>query len=82
MTKTDSSEALTSNGGEHDDTEYPPPRVVLPAMAAIWLAFFVVGLVSAVALRKYRPADNARRIEQSLVQLCLRSHRNSRVSET
>jgi len=29
-----------------DDAEYPPFKIVLPAMAAIWLAFFVVALVS------------------------------------
>ena len=28
------------------EKEYPPLKVVLPAMAAIWLAFFLVALVS------------------------------------
>jgi len=31
---------------ERDETKYPPFKKVLPAMAAIWLAFFVVALVS------------------------------------
>jgi hypothetical protein len=30
----------------NDETSYPPFKIVLPAMAAIWLAFFVVALVS------------------------------------
>jgi hypothetical protein len=39
--------------GEHfayDDKTYPPFKIVLPAMAAIWLAFFVVALVSTARL--------------------------------
>ena len=28
-----------------DVKEYPPLKIVLPAMAAIWLAFFLVALV-------------------------------------
>jgi len=28
-----------------DEKQYPPAKVVLPAMAAIWLAFFLVALV-------------------------------------
>jgi hypothetical protein len=31
---------------DHAETQYPPFRIVLPAMAAIWLAFFVVALVT------------------------------------
>jgi hypothetical protein len=31
---------------EDDDTKYSPSKIVFPAMAAIWLAFFVVALVS------------------------------------
>jgi hypothetical protein len=30
---------------KRDETSYPPFKKVLPAMAAIWLAFFVVALV-------------------------------------
>jgi hypothetical protein len=33
-----------STSGE-DDTQYPSSKIVLPAIAAIWLAFFVVALV-------------------------------------
>jgi hypothetical protein len=33
------------NPSEHE-TEYSPLKILLPAMAAIWLAFFVVALVS------------------------------------
>ena len=42
MTETDREEAST----EHGETEYPPFKTVLLAMVAIWLAFFVVALVS------------------------------------
>lgn len=31
---------------DEDETEYPPTKKVLPVMAAIWLAFFVVALVN------------------------------------
>jgi hypothetical protein len=31
---------------EDNDSNYPPFKIVFPAMAAIWLAFFVVALVS------------------------------------
>jgi hypothetical protein len=34
----------------HDDKTYPPFKIVLPAMAAIWLAFFVVALVRTARL--------------------------------
>jgi hypothetical protein len=30
---------------QDDDTNYPSTKVVIPAMLAIWLAFFVVALV-------------------------------------
>jgi hypothetical protein len=30
---------------EEDDTIYPPLKIVLPAMVAVWLVFFVVALV-------------------------------------
>lgn len=30
---------------KQDNGQYPPRKVVLPAMAAIWLAFFLVALV-------------------------------------
>lgn len=40
------------NGPQEDgDREYPPLKVVLPTMAAIWLAFFVVALVSIYAIQ-------------------------------
>jgi hypothetical protein len=29
----------------NDGTQYPSSKIVLPAIAAIWLAFFVVALV-------------------------------------
>jgi hypothetical protein len=31
---------------EEDDTIYPPFKIVLPAMVAVWLVFFVVALVN------------------------------------
>ncbi|USP74915.1 hypothetical protein yc1106_02189 [Curvularia clavata] len=40
ITKTDREETPTG----HDETGYPPFKIVLPAMIAIWLAFFVVAL--------------------------------------
>jgi hypothetical protein len=30
---------------KQDERQYPPLKIVLPAMVAIWLAFFVVALV-------------------------------------
>ncbi|OAK94910.1 MFS general substrate transporter [Phaeosphaeriaceae sp. SRC1lsM3a] len=43
MARTNNKEVTLSNPAP-DDMEYPPFKVVLPAMAAIWLAFFVVAL--------------------------------------
>lgn len=34
---------------QDDDADYPSTKIVIPAMLAIWLAFFVVALVC----RKY-----------------------------
>lgn len=43
----ESQNTVHENGpDEKQDTgQYPPRKVVLPAMAAIWLAFFLVALV-------------------------------------
>ena len=42
--KTDINPGL--NNEEEDEKAYSPPKVVLPAMAAIFLAVFLVALVS------------------------------------
>jgi hypothetical protein len=41
---TTKSEEEHSTSGD-DNTQYPSSKTVLPAIAAIWLAFFVVALV-------------------------------------
>ena len=41
-------EKVQAQQNEQDDTEYPPLKKLLPIMVAIWLAFFVVALVSIV----------------------------------
>lgn len=38
-------EEVQTSRHEQDDTEYPSTKKVLPVMAAVWLAFFVVALV-------------------------------------
>lgn len=57
MARTNNKEVALSNPAP-DDMEYPPFKVVLPAMAAIWLAFFVVALVNIPTLRNYHNVDN------------------------
>lgn len=81
MSKSDQGESLTSSV-EHDDTKYPPPKIVFPAMAAIWLAFFVVALARVPTLSNRSCSDAFRRTELSLVQLCQPSRGSSKVSET
>lgn len=81
MSKSDQGEALTSSV-DHDSTEYPPFKIVLPAMAAIWLAFFVVALVGDQVPPNSLCSDAVRRIEQSSVQQCQPSRGNSRALET
>jgi hypothetical protein len=48
-TKDEQDNAIQGNSGG-DDTEHPPFKILLPAMAAIWLAFFVVALVGASSI--------------------------------
>ena len=57
ITETQDARNPQNDGEEHQDEknqseeaenekEYPPFKIVLPAMAAIWMAFFLVALVS------------------------------------
>lgn len=39
---------LSSHGKRDEEKQYPPLRVVLPAMAAIYLALFLVAIVSLI----------------------------------
>lgn len=45
MTDDKTVEENRDSGGTQDAKEYPSSKVVLPTMAAIWLAFFLVALV-------------------------------------
>jgi hypothetical protein len=42
---TTTTKAEQHSNSEEVDTLYPPSKIVLPAIVAIWLAFFVVALV-------------------------------------
>jgi hypothetical protein len=48
---------------EKDDTSYPPSKIVLPAIGAIWLAFFVVALVRSLHLLECYATNSVCRIE-------------------
>lgn len=50
--KNEASAEAHSEEQEQDNTEYPSTRKVIPVMAAVWLAFFVVALV-----RIIRPSE-------------------------
>lgn len=48
----DEQPAVSSNedtSQREDKTEYPPLKKVLPTVAAVWLVFFVVAIVSAAS---------------------------------
>ena len=53
---------------EDDDTNYPPFKIVLPAMAAVWLAFFVVALVSITYPLVLYQSNDSNRIGRLLEQ--------------
>ena len=57
ITEKQETRSLSKDDEEHQDEgkkaeeaenekEYPPFKIVLPAMAALWMAFFLVALVS------------------------------------
>jgi hypothetical protein len=50
-----SNEKLGDEHSSEHETEYPPLKILLPAMAAIWLAFFVVALVSPMHTQTWPP---------------------------
>jgi hypothetical protein len=65
---------------EENDTNYPPSKIVLPAIAAIWLAFFVVALVRLLHHLENHATNSVCRIEPSLAQLFLPSLKTSAAS--
>jgi hypothetical protein len=80
MTTMTTTQPEQQSNTEKDDSNYPPSKIVLPAIAAIWLAFFVVALVLSSHHLENHATNSACRIEPSLAQLFLLSLKISAAS--